>query len=98
MKPSILALFCTALVCGSVTIRAQVAPSATKGQISLTAGGEGSVFQPDYAGEGIAESSPTPLVGVGAYMDMRFTRWVQIEGEGRGCASTSTRVSMKTPT
>ena len=46
-------------------------------------GGLGSMFQPDYAGEGIAQTSPNRLYGVGAYVDARFSRWVQIEGEGR---------------
>jgi hypothetical protein len=67
---------------------AQVAPTATNRGLSITAGGLGSVFQPDYAGNyggksGIATTSPNRLYGVGAYIDMRFTRWVQIEAEGR---------------
>jgi hypothetical protein len=41
------------------------------------------MFQPDYAGEGIAQTSPNRLYGVGAYVDARFSRWVQIEAEGR---------------
>jgi len=43
----------------------------------------GSVFQPDYAGEGIAQTSPNRLYAVGAYGDVKFNRWVQIEGEAR---------------
>ena len=82
MKPNILAFICTVLVCGSVTVRAQVAPSATRGQFSLTAGAEGSVFQPDYAGNGFAQTSHR-LYGIGTYVDMRFARWVQLEVEGR---------------
>ena len=82
MKRSILALLCTLLACGSVTIRAQVVPSAAKGRFSLSVGGEGSVFQPDYRGNGTAESSAL-LYGLGAYTDVRFARWVQIEAEGR---------------
>ena len=43
----------------------------------------GSVFQPDYAGNGIAEScSQCTCYGVGAYVDLKFSRWVQVEGEG----------------
>jgi hypothetical protein len=48
-----------------------------------------SMFQPDYAGsvtsqyEPFAEASPTALFGVGAYVDVKFTRWFQIEAEGR---------------
>ncbi len=41
------------------------------------------MFQPDYAGQGVAQTSPFALYGMGAYIDARFTRWVQIEAEGR---------------
>jgi hypothetical protein len=41
------------------------------------------MFQPDYAGEGIAQTSPNRLYGPGAYVDARFSRWVQLEAEGR---------------
>ncbi len=41
------------------------------------------MVQPDYAGEGIAQTSPNRLYGVGAYVDARFSRWLQIEAEGR---------------
>ena len=54
-----------------------------KQRLRVTAGGLGSAFQPDYAGDGIAQTSPNRLYGVGAYVDVRFSRWVQIEGEGR---------------
>jgi opacity protein-like surface antigen len=60
-----------------------VVPAATSGTFRLDAGALGSVFQPDYAGEGIAQESPNRLYGVGAYVDARFSRWVQLEGEGR---------------
>ena len=43
-------------------------------------GGLGSVFQPDYAG---GYAAPNRTYGVAAYADMRFTRWVQVEAEGR---------------
>jgi len=44
---------------------------------------EGSMFQPDYAGRRVAEAGPQALYGVGAYVDADFTRWIQIEAEGR---------------
>lgn len=66
-----------------VEANAQAAPSALRSQLSLTVGGVGSVFQPDYAGNGIAESSPNPLLGFGAYADLKFNRWLQAEFEGR---------------
>ncbi|HUX44265.1 MAG TPA: outer membrane beta-barrel protein [Terracidiphilus sp.] len=71
------------LCAGSVTARAQVAPAATQSRIAVTAGGMGSAFQPDYAGGGIAQASPNRLFGMGAYVDVRFRRWVQLEAEGR---------------
>ncbi len=63
--------------------RAQVAPAATGRKLQIFAGGEGSGFQPDYAGQGVAQTSPNRLYGFGAYVDADFTRWIQIEGEGR---------------
>lgn len=55
--------------------RAQVAPSATARQFSIAAGGLASGFEPDYG--------PNYLYGVGAFVDVKFTRWAQIEAEGR---------------
>lgn len=71
------------ITAGAVSSRAQVVPSATKGQFTLTAGGFGSVTQPDYAGFGVAQTSPNRLYGIGAFVDVRFRRWVQVEAEGR---------------
>jgi hypothetical protein len=51
--------------------------------MKLYAGGEGSMFQPDYAGQGIAQTSPQRLYGIGAFVDADFNRWVGIEAEGR---------------
>jgi hypothetical protein len=36
----------------------------------------------DFAGEGIAQTGPKRLYGVGAYVDLHFSRWIQVEGEG----------------
>jgi hypothetical protein len=63
------------LVCGGSLAGAQVAPAATARMFSVTAGGTGSLFNPDYG--------PNQLIGVGVFVDVGFTRWVQIEGEGR---------------
>lgn len=67
----------------AVSAGAQVVPAATSSAFHLYAGGEGSVFQPDYANEGIAQASPNRLYGIGAYADAHFSRWVQIEAEAR---------------
>jgi opacity protein-like surface antigen len=83
MRRLILAFFCIVSSLAIVSAHAQVAPAATRRTFSLDAGGLGSMFQPDYAGNGFAETSPNRLYGTGAYVDAHFTRWVQIEAEGR---------------
>jgi opacity protein-like surface antigen len=71
------------LTAGTVGVHAQVVPAATGGQISITAGGLASMFQPDYGGGGVPSISPNRLYGVGGYVDVRFSRWIQAEAEGR---------------
>jgi len=72
------------LVCTiTLSAHAQVAPTAYRGKLSLTAGGIGSGFQPDYAGGGIAQAAPNWIFGFGAYADLTMTRWIGIEGELR---------------
>jgi len=83
MKHSTVALFCVLAFAAAVSTRAQVVPAATSNSFRLSAGALGSTFQPDYAGEGIAQTSPNRLWGIGAYVDTRVNRWVQIEGEAR---------------
>ncbi len=76
---------------GTLSARAQVVYAATARHTSLTVGGTVSVFQPDFAGDWstqfpyypIAKASNYPLIGAGAFVDMKFTRWVQLEAEGR---------------
>ena len=87
-------LFSILLAAGAVAAGAQVVPSATGRQVSLSVGGMASIFQPDFAGEWqyelpcgscypAAQASNQPLFGAGAYVDLRLRRWVQIEAEGR---------------
>jgi hypothetical protein len=83
MRRSVFVFFCIVLSAAAVSARCQVVPSATARTFSLNVGGTGSMFQPDYAGTGVAYNSPNRLYGIGAYVDARFTRWAQIEGEGR---------------
>lgn len=84
MKRLSFSLLCFVFAAAAVSTHAQVAPAAYSSGWSLSAGGEGSAFQPDYADEPCcAEASPNRLYGIGAYVDMRFTRWVQVEGEAR---------------
>jgi hypothetical protein len=83
MKRWIVVSFCVLFWSAAICLHAQVVPSAESGSFTLDAGALGSVFQPDYAGEGIAQTSPNRLYGIGAYADARFSRWVQLEAEGR---------------
>jgi hypothetical protein len=96
-------LFAILLFAGAVAASAQAVPSATGRQVSITAGGMASIFQPDFEGNWVeqidpsvycnfttnvtcipaAHSSQYPLIGVGAYVDVRLRRWVQFEAEGR---------------
>ena len=83
MKKLYLCILGFLLCCAAVEVRAQVAPSAYRGKLSLTAGGFASTFQPNYAGGGITGSSPNWLIGYGAYADLTMTRWICIEAETR---------------
>ncbi len=74
-------LFVAFLLAVGSTAYGQSAASAFHRSYSIYAGAEGSVFQPDYAGRGVAENSPQRLYGVGAFGDARFNRWAQIEAE-----------------
>jgi hypothetical protein len=82
-KRSIAALFSLLFAAGAFSAHAQVVPSANVQRHSLAVGGLGSVFQPDYAGGEIARTGPQRLYGMGAYVDFKLSRWVQIEAEGR---------------
>lgn len=68
---------------GVFSAQAQVVPAATGRTLMVNAGGEGSFVQPDYAGNGHAQASPYRLYGIGAFVDADFTRFIQIEAEGR---------------
>ena len=93
-------LFFSILFVTFATVHAQVAPSATARQTSITVGGMASIFQPDFADNWVcggtcppypatdvyypvAGTSSQPLLGVGAYVDVRLRRWVQLEAEAR---------------
>jgi hypothetical protein len=85
VRRSVAALLFFALVSGAWSARAQVVPSAFARGMSINAGGEVSGFQPDYAGNGVPQAAPFSgyMAGIGTYVDVKFTPWVQIEGEGR---------------
>ncbi len=84
------ALFFAILLAAFATVHAQVVSTATTRETSITVGGMASIFQPDYQGDCcdsqgyiIASAGSQPLFGVGAYVDVRLRRWIQLEAEGR---------------
>jgi Outer membrane protein beta-barrel domain len=77
------ALILILLVSAASFAGAQAVPSAYGRQFSLTAGGLGSIFQPDYQGGGIPSVSNNALFGLGGYVDVQFSRWFGVEAEGR---------------
>jgi hypothetical protein len=97
MKRSSIGLSCFLIAAAAAAATAQVVPSATSHKISITVGAIASGFQPDYAGDWacggkscppsfffpVAEGVNQPLFGPGAFVDVKFSRWVQIEGEAR---------------
>lgn len=83
MRLPIPVLLLVLFAAGTLSARAQVTPSAYAHGISITAGGEASAFQPDYAGLGVPQTSPNRLYGIGTFVDVKFTPWIQIEAEGR---------------
>lgn len=93
MKRSVLVFLCIVLASSSVTARAQATPSANAREFSVTVGALASVFQPDFTGGyaqapdllwyPFAQAAKKPLIGPGAFVDVKFRHWVQIEAEAR---------------
>jgi hypothetical protein len=97
MKRSALVPSFILLAAAAVAASAQVVPTARARQVSITVGAIASGFQPDYAGDWacagkacppalyfpVAGAANQPLFGPGAFVDVKFTRWVQLEGEAR---------------
>ncbi len=83
MKRVCVVLLACLLSAGAAKAGAQVVHDGTWRQPSLTIGAMGSFFQPDYMGGNAPNASPQYLVGIGTYLDLKLTRWVQAEGEAR---------------
>ena len=83
IRRSIVALFSILFAVGSLAARAQAVPAAYTHRFTVNVGVLGSAFQPDYAGGAVAKTSPNRLYGPGAYVDLKLTRYVQIEAEAR---------------
>lgn len=80
-KRLIFPLFCMMFAVAALPVFAQVMPSANARQATLSVGAFGSVFQPNYAGQLVAQPSPNPLIGIGGYFDFRVNNYLGIEGE-----------------
>lgn len=61
---------------GSASAGAQAAESARQRQLTVTAGAIATGFETRY-------DTNYPLFGAGAYVDVHFTHWIQLEAEGR---------------
>jgi hypothetical protein len=85
MRRPIAALLFLLLAAAAFQARAQVVPSAFAKGLSVAGGGELSGFQPDYTGLGVPARAPFSgyMAGIGTFVDVKVTPWVQFEGEAR---------------
>lgn len=70
----VIRLFLLTAVLTALSAKAQVVPDAHEGPFSLYAGGFGSAVQPKYPAQDY-------LYGGGAFVDIKFRKWVQVEAE-----------------
>lgn len=86
-KGCIIALSALLIFAGGMSAPAQDVPAGSEGiRVPITVGGFVSIFQPDNAGGKLGAAAPKPLIGVVAFADLRYAKWVQIEAEGRWSA------------
>jgi len=77
-------LVASAAALAPLATQGQSLPSAFRGQLSVTVGAFGSATQPDYNPDtGNVEAGPQRLYGVGTYVDVRLSRWIQLEAEAK---------------
>lgn len=77
-------LFAAFASLATLAAQGQSVPSANRGQFSLSAGALGVAAQPDFNPDtSTVEAGPKRLYGAGSYVDIKFTRWVQLEVEGK---------------
>lgn len=74
MRRSALFFLCVVIALPALA-HGQATESATARQLTISAGGFASGFQPD--------EGPNNLYGLGTYVDAHFTHWLQLEGEAR---------------
>lgn len=68
---------------GTKTGAAQAVPDAFGRQLKISAGAMASEFSPQDANQKNYYSDGSELIGAGAYVDVHFRHWIQLEGEGR---------------
>ena len=84
MRRTTLSLLLFVLTVLAMPACAQVVASATGSRATLAVGGLFSYTQPDYdAPTNSVTSSTNHLMGIGAFVDYRMSRWVQLEAESR---------------
>jgi hypothetical protein len=91
MQRLLASIFVVCLLAGAAGAHAQAVYAASRRGTQITVGGIGSLFQPDFQGDWtatapyypVAHSAQYPLIGIGAYVDFKKSRWIQFEAEGR---------------
>ena len=81
MKPT--AVILLVLSVATLSAKAQVIESANVRTFSLNAGGMVSGFVPNDGSAPVYGTGASYLLGVGTYVDLHFTHWIQVEGEAR---------------
>jgi hypothetical protein len=81
MKKTFAWFLLSLVACAAIPAGAQAVEAARARQLTLTAGGMISGFNPDYADPNY--DGTNFLFGGGTYIDFHLSHWVQIEAEGR---------------
>jgi len=76
-------VFVFIVLAAAVSGSAQVSESATGRQLTITGGGFGSAFNPNDGNHALYGAGTNHLVGLGTFVDVHFTHWIQIQGEAR---------------
>lgn len=77
------AVFLFFLTVAWVSAKAQVVESADVRTFTMNAGGMVSGFVPNDGSHPLYGPGANYLVGLGTYVDLHFTHWIQVEGEAR---------------
>lgn len=65
------------------SIISQVVESATSRQLTINVGGMVSGFDPHDVDQPFYFTQSSKLIGIGTYVDVHLTHWIQVEAEGR---------------